>query len=211
MEVVSAATFAEVREIYLRHHPAEQAHEANTNQDGDENLHRAEELLGSWWRVRLSRADVLDVILPWHLSEGGGDPLVPPSGLRVGQAAERVRAGGPEWAGANPVCAGKLDLLQRAPFTPVYLSTRAVPHSDYAALRFWDGLIHLDGLHRMVAWEVAGRLSHEARVEAFVAGDVHALLGAGNVDSGNPDAGNLGTGNSPTILTLSARTRDEQT
>ncbi|MFF1903646.1 DUF6309 family protein [Kitasatospora sp. NPDC058218] len=172
VEVLGSATFAEVREVYLRNHDAEQAHEANTNQDGEENLQRADELLGSWWRVRLARTDVLDVVLPWHLSEGGGIELVPRSGLTVRQAVDRIRAGGRTWAEANPVCSTKVGHLKQAPLTPVYLSTLPVSHSDYSDLLVREGLIHLDGLHRMVAWELARRLPRGAWLDAFVAGDV---------------------------------------
>ncbi|MFB7663659.1 DUF6309 family protein [Kitasatospora sp. NPDC056138] len=178
MEIVSSVAFAEVRETYLHNHPVETTHEANTNRDGEENLRRADDLLGCWSRVRLSRAEVLDVMLPWHLSEGGRLELVPRSGLTVGQAADRIRSGGAEWAEANPVCAAKLDLLRRSPLTPVYLSTLPVPHSDYADLLLGSGLVHLDGLHRMLAWEVARRLPRAARLEAFVAGDVRARVEA---------------------------------
>ncbi|MEV0530543.1 DUF6309 family protein [Kitasatospora sp. NPDC050463] len=176
VEVLGSATFAEVRSVYLRNHSAEQAHEANTNQDGEENLRRADELLGSWWRVRLARTEVLGVVLPWHLSEGGGIELVPRSGLTVRQAVDRVRAGGRTWAGANPVCAAKLALLKQAPLTPVYLSTAPVPHSDYSDLLVREGLIHLDGLHRMVAWELARRLPRGEWLDAFVAGDVRTRV-----------------------------------
>ncbi|GAA2155914.1 hypothetical protein GCM10009760_56310 [Kitasatospora kazusensis] len=202
VEVVSSVTFAEVRRVYLRDHPADQAHEANTNQCGEENLQRAEDLLGSWWKVRLSRAEVLGIMLPWHLSEGGKLELVPRTGLTVGQAAARIRAGGAEWAEANPVCAAKLELLKWAPLTPVYLSTRPVPHSDYADLPPTDGLVHLDGLHRMLVWEVARRLPRSARLEAFVAGDPRTGPGPRT----GPSAADR-----PTTPTTPVRTGDEQT
>ncbi|MGK4579676.1 DUF6309 family protein [Kitasatospora sp. HPMI-4] len=196
MEVVEPVAFTHVREVYLRDHPVSRTHEANSNQDGEENLQRADRLLGSWWRVRLSRAEVLGVVLPWHLSEGGRLELVPRSGLTVAEAAERIRSGGARWAEANPVCAAKLELLERSPLTPVYLSTRPVPHPDYSDLRVRDGLIHLDGLHRMLAWELAGRLPREQRLTAFVAGDLPAPLTAGSGSN---------------TMTLHGRTGDEQT
>ena len=170
MRAVHPVAFDRVRAVYLRDHPADRPHAANSNRDGDQALAMAHALLGTWSRVRLTREEVLGVVLPWHLSEGGGVELVPRSGLTVGEAAERVRAGGAGMAEANPLCAEKLELFRRAPLTPVYLSTRPVPHSDYGDLRVRTGLIHLDGLHRMIAWELAGRLSPGEGVEAFVAG-----------------------------------------
>ncbi|WP_067965947.1 DUF6309 family protein [Nocardiopsis trehalosi] len=174
MHIAGPVAFSEVRRAYLRDHPAERDHPANTNRDGADNLDRAEELLGTWFRVRLRRAEVLAVMLPWHLSEGGGYELVPPSGLTVGQAAERLRTGGAAVAAANPVCSAKLDLMGRAPLTPVYLSVGCVEHVDYAGLRVRDTLTHLDGLHRMLAWELAGRLP-AGGLDAYVAGDPRTL------------------------------------
>ncbi|WP_329568508.1 DUF6309 family protein [Kitasatospora sp. NBC_01266] len=170
MDIVSSVTYSEVMETYLRDHPVERAHEANTNRDGAENLERAEKSLGCWWHVRLSRADVLGITLPWHLSEGGRLELVPRTGLTVAEAAARVRDGGARWTEANPCCAAKLELLRQAPLTAVYLSTSPVPHDHYADLRVRNGLIHLDGLHRTLAWELSHRLPEEARLDAYLAG-----------------------------------------
>ncbi len=162
--------FSHVLKVYRGDHPAERLHVANTNREGEAVLYMAEKLLGTWNRVLLSREEVLGIVLPWHLSESGERELVPRSGLTVGQAAEIVRSGGPELAAANPVCSKKLELFRRAPLTPVYLSTRPIPHPDYDDLRARTGLIHLDGLHRTIAWALADRLPHDERTEAFVAG-----------------------------------------
>ncbi|MGW7585930.1 DUF6309 family protein [Kitasatospora sp. NPDC054768] len=177
MEIVTAVAFPEVHDAYLRDHPVERAHEANSNMYGEENLERADRIPGGWWRIRLSRADVLGVVLPWHLSEGGELETVPRSGLTVAEAAERVRAGGAAWAVANPVCAAKLRLLRWAPFTLVFLSTAPVDHSDYGDLAVRSGLIHLDGLHRMLAWELAGRLPERALLDGYLVGDPGVVAG----------------------------------
>ncbi|MFW5417688.1 hypothetical protein J0910_13835 [Nocardiopsis sp. CNT-189] len=171
MEIVEPVAYTEVRRVYLRDHPAERAHEANTNRDGEENLRRAEDLLGTWWRVRLTEEEALGVMLPWHLSEGGGYELVPRSGLTVGQAVRRLREDRDRIAELNPVCTEKLELMGRSPATPVYLSTRPVDHVDYEGLRVRTALTHLDGLHRMLAWGLTGRLRREEGLEAYIAGD----------------------------------------
>ncbi|MGW1464328.1 DUF6309 family protein [Streptomyces sp. NPDC002308] len=169
MRTLESVTFAEVLDVYGKDHPAGRPHAANTNEDGERNLHRAQALLGSWYRAELGRADILDVVLPWHLGESGRRELVPRTGLTVGQAAEIIRADPDAYARANPVCAAKLDRFARTPMTPVYLSTRPVDHVDYSGLRIREGLIHLDGLHRMLGWELAGRLSSETSVRVFLA------------------------------------------
>ncbi|MGW2869013.1 DUF6309 family protein [Kitasatospora sp. NPDC001119] len=177
MEIVTAVAYPEVHDAYLRDHPVDRAHEANSNMYGEENLDRADRIPGGWWRIRLSRTDVLGIVLPWHLSEGGELELVPRSGLTVGEAAERIRAGGAAWTAANPVCAAKLRLLRWAPLTPVFLSTAPVDHSDYGDLVLRSGLIHLDGLHRMLAWELAGRLPERELLDGYLVGDPGVAAG----------------------------------
>ncbi|MFD7224852.1 DUF6309 family protein [Streptomyces sp. NPDC056730] len=175
MRVIAAVPFASVLDTFVRAHPLDRAHEANTNDEAEEHIRNAELSLGSWRRVLLDRDDLLRVVLPWHLGEGGERELIPKSGLTVAEAVARLDAvAGPDAAGGayartNPVCARKLDALAAAPFTPLFLSTRAVPGIDYAGLVVREGLIHLDGLHRALAWERAGRLTAGTRIEAFLA------------------------------------------
>ncbi|CAM5600659.1 hypothetical protein KAURM247S_02071 [Kitasatospora aureofaciens] len=64
VEIVTAVAYSEVHDAYLRDHPVERGHEANTNVYGEENLERADRIADGWWRVRLTRADVLGVVLP---------------------------------------------------------------------------------------------------------------------------------------------------
>ncbi|MEU3019051.1 DUF6309 family protein [Nocardiopsis sp. NPDC007018] len=170
MRLIETVPFSTVLEVYRGDHPVDRPHASNTNQDGEDVLRMADQLLGTWHRVLLSREEVLGVVLPWHLSEGGGRVLVPRSGRTVGEAADLVREGGARMAAANPVCSDKLALFREAPLTPVYLSTVPVPHPDYSDLETRTGLIHLDGLHRTVAWALSDRLPEDERTEAFVAG-----------------------------------------
>ncbi|KOG66327.1 DUF6309 family protein [Streptomyces varsoviensis] len=179
MRFVSSVTFDEVQREFRREHPVARQHQGNTNQDTENCLELADKSFGRWSEVRLCRADVLDVMLPWHLSEGGAYEMVPRTGLTVGQAARIVRARGTEWAGGNPVCTAKLDLFRDSAFTSLYLSTRPVPHDHYADVRVGDGFIHLDGLHRMVAWELSGRLPAGEELTAFIAGDISSRATTG--------------------------------
>ncbi|MFD8009531.1 DUF6309 family protein [Streptomyces sp. NPDC058955] len=171
MQIIGPTGFDEVATRFRQDHPVTRDHEANTNQDADSALTLADETFGSWSTVRLSRADIRSVLLPWHLSEGGGRELVPPTGLTVGQAADLLRAHETEFAAANPVCTGKLTRFRTAPITSIYLTTRPVPHEHYAGLPQGTGLVHLDGLHRLLAWELAGRLSPREDLLAYLAGD----------------------------------------
>jgi Family of unknown function (DUF6309) len=173
-------------------HPVARAHEANTNQDTDSALRLADATFGTWSTIRLSRADIRSVLLPWHLSEGGGRELVPRTGLTVGQAADLLRAHEAEFTAANPVCSAKLTRFHTSPFTSIYLTTRPVPHDHYADLPTGDGLVHLDGLHRLLAWELAGRLPSREELTAYIAGALTPQAQAAASDSApNADTGGL--------------------
>ncbi|MFI6702579.1 DUF6309 family protein [Streptomyces sp. NPDC050509] len=176
MRVVAAVPFETVQRRFARAHPLGLAHEANTNDEAEEHIRQAQSTLGAWQRVLLDRDDLLGMVLPWHLGEGGERELVPASGLTVAEAVLRLRELGDTYARTNPVCARKLGRMATAPFTPLFLSTHAVPGVDYEGLVVREGLIHLDGLHRALAWERAGRLTPGTRIEAFLAS--HAPAGA---------------------------------
>ncbi|MFJ8255394.1 DUF6309 family protein [Streptomyces sp. NPDC094466] len=85
-------------------------------------------------------------------------------------AAIRLAALDATYTRTNPLCAFKMTRQNHALARPLYLSTRAMPTRDYAALTVRKGLVHLDGLHRMLAWHRSGLLSPGRWVEAYVAG-----------------------------------------
>ncbi|WP_181957470.1 DUF6309 family protein [Streptomyces paludis] len=159
VQIIGPVTFDEVLTAFRRDHPVARDHAANTNQDAENMLSLADRLFGGWSKARLSRAELRAVILPWHLSEGGARELVPRTGLTVGEAADLLRAHAAELSAANPLCTEKIARFRAAPFTSVYFSRGPVTHDDYADLRTGEGLVHLDGLHRLLAWELSGRLS----------------------------------------------------
>lgn len=170
MRVISTLSFDDVRALFLRDHPLERAHEANTNSDAESLLRLADAVFGKWWEVRLSREEVRAVMLPWHLADGGRLELVPRSGLTVKDTADMVRERNAEFEAANPVCMAKLARFRNGAGGSVFLSTRAVPHDDYAELPAGSALYHLDGLHRLIAWELEGRLPADG-LTAVVAGE----------------------------------------
>ncbi|MFF2042117.1 DUF6309 family protein [Kitasatospora sp. NPDC058170] len=170
MRILARTDFETVLRRYRRDHPVDREHEDNSNSDGDAHLLAAEGLFGGWGKVLLDRADVLDTVLPWHLGEGGELELVPATGMTVAEAVERLRGIGDGYGGLNPSCGRKLRRQADAPFTPVFLSVPAIGSTDYQGLLRSDGLTHLDGLHRMIAWELYGRLGPGVEIEAYVAG-----------------------------------------
>jgi hypothetical protein len=170
VRVLAAVTFGEVLQRFYQEHALDRAHEANSNGEAEQHLRNADALLRQWSWVLVGRRDVLGVMLPWHLSEGGDRELIPKSGLTVAAAARRLRLGGRQHARLNPTCWGKLTWQSTSPLTPLFLSTRAIGTVDYEELQVKDGLTHLDGLHRMLAWELHHRLPDDDRIEAYLAG-----------------------------------------
>lgn len=123
-----------------------------------------------WHRVRLSRKDVLSVVLPWHRGEEGELELVPPTGATVQETLTKLSAWRDEYPTANPLCWEKLHRHSGTDPSPLILSAGVVDHPHYADLRERDSLTHLDGLHRMLAWALWGRLPRFHRLEAYVVG-----------------------------------------
>jgi Family of unknown function (DUF6309) len=170
MEILARVDVEEVVKKFRSEHSADTLHEANTNSDAEMRLMRAEALLGRWGKVVLNRSDVRSIILPWHVSEGGGIALVPQFGLTVAQAAAKLLPMTDRYAAESPVCWTKLLRACTAPLSAVFLSTKAIDVPDYEQLQTAEGLVHLDGLHRLVSWELNGLLTTSARVEAYIAG-----------------------------------------
>ena len=169
MRFIAKIEFEDVLEAFYREHSTELAHDENTNPEAERALNLANAQMGEWRKALLRREDILNVILPWHISCGGKTELVPKSGMAVGQAVAKIARLGEAFARHNPVCFQKIQRMGRLPFTPLFLSTKAIGKDDYWGLEKKEGLVHIDGLHRMIAWELHGRLSEEVEVEAYVA------------------------------------------
>ncbi len=173
MLILEKIDFEKVLERFYRDHLLDLEHEENTNQKAEEALVLINSQLGEWHKAWVGRADIKSVILPWHISCGGKTELAPKTGLTVGRAVEKILNMGDAFARENPVCSQKIERMSRLPFTPLFLSTRAIKKDDYWDLTRKEGLIHIDGLHRMISWELHGRLSEQTQIEAYIAGPVY--------------------------------------
>jgi Family of unknown function (DUF6309) len=163
--------FAEVLARFRSEHSVDDTHEWNSNSDGEAHLLCADRLTDRWDRVLLGPEEIGRVVLPWHESEGGDLKLVPKTGLTVADATEVLRAVSDRYPTESPVCWRKIARMNAGPSTPLYLSAVVIDMSDYEELEVTgDGLIHLDGLHRMVSWQLNGVLTSGCTVEAYVAG-----------------------------------------
>jgi hypothetical protein len=151
----------------------------NSNQYARGLLEKADRQFdGVWAQMFLSREDVLKIILPPHNHRAGGGQveLIPISGLTVCAATEKIR-GMPGYQSANTCCWRSITYwMDRYP-SPVFLSAAPVRDcSDHQHLTHHNGhLIHLDGLHRLIAWGLSGKLDpgqydKGQGVKAYVAG-----------------------------------------
>jgi hypothetical protein len=145
----------------------------STSDIAERNLEAANAAFdGMWQLVELNAADVDQIILPWHTSEGGGIPLVPKRGATVCQAIGTIRRHAMRYERACPVCWAKIH--RAAAFvpgeSPIFLSRAPLSHlDDYREVTPRAALFHLDGLHRMLAWRLF-RTTDLRRFKAYVAG-----------------------------------------
>src|SRR5271167_851703 len=117
-----------------------------------------EEANGEWASVHLSKARILDIMLRPH--RHGQDELISRSGLTVAAAMKKAQSG--VYRSRNPVCWKIIDFHKDRPLSCVFLSTRPIDATDYRELAGWEGhLVHLDGLHRFLAWGLSNRLESE--------------------------------------------------
>ncbi|HXM23905.1 MAG TPA: DUF6309 family protein [Terriglobales bacterium] len=125
-----------------------------------------EESDGEWGCVHLSKEKILEIMLPPHLH--GQDELIPRSGLTVAAAIKKAESA--SYQSRKPNCWKIIDFHKDRPLSCVFLSVRPIDATDYRDLVGWEGyLVHLDGLHRFLAWGLSNRLESE-KVLAWVAG-----------------------------------------
>jgi hypothetical protein len=103
------------------------SHVKNTNNHAKNNLLLADKLLKEWHKVNLKREDLLKVILPWHVSEGGEIALVPKSGLTVEKAVEKLKKLKKDYKEKSKVCWGKIEFAKKSLPTPTTRSWKTKP------------------------------------------------------------------------------------
>jgi len=173
MRFVQQVSFDEVLRQFRYYHGSDLDYAENTNDDTEKTLHLLEEQLGGVWnKVFLNEKDIRKVILPWHLSCGGDFELVPKTGLTVEKVVNHLSKNETAFSKASPVCIQKMERLKGAELTPLFLTTVAAKRVFYQLLAPENktGLIHIDGLHRMVAWVRSGRLKNGEEIETYIAG-----------------------------------------
>jgi hypothetical protein len=137
------------------------------------HLQTADAMFAGRWRMVDVPADALrQAVLGAHAGEpcrGDSMELVPAGGASVAATASRLRAARVDYEGHNPSCWGRMQQAAGEPFSLIVLAMRPMielGHGAGAAGRFFV----VDGLHRLVAWELAGRLAQGGSIRACICG-----------------------------------------
>ena len=131
---------------------------------------------GRWREVELDSATLASLWLPPHAGEPcQGDrraALAPQGGASVANTVRRLRESSENYAGANPCCWGRIAAAMDAPLSPIIVTTQPLDEDEYRSIDIHHDrrVYHLDGLHRLIGWSLAGRLTPAVRVRAFLAG-----------------------------------------
>jgi hypothetical protein len=137
---------------------------------------------GEWHLAELSRREVLRVLLVWHCDPEDGLELIPKEGMSVEEVTEHLRKIEDEYRKRNSDCYEKIKKFSKNNFSTLFLSIEPIKGygvQQYDDLQYRKGsLVHLDGLHRLIAWALAGRLGFldylfsKEKINAFIAGPI---------------------------------------
>jgi Family of unknown function (DUF6309) len=124
---------------------------------------------GKWQLVALTPEEVCSKItLPWHHhgdeGDGKGVELIPKTGMTVSHVTANIIRLMPEYQRKNSKCLGNINYLKNLDLNPIILSTKALKGYGLFAYDHMEemsgNLIHLDGLHRLIAWSIDGRFRY---------------------------------------------------
>lgn len=128
----------------------------------------------AWTRTVLPGPTARAVVIPPHAGEpcrGDRLELVGGVGTSVESAAGWLRTIQDQYAAANPTCWQRIQQAAQAPFSTIVVTTEPLGSVEHGGMTPAIGrLYHLDGLHRLLGWALANRLSPGASVPAIIAG-----------------------------------------
>ena len=164
MKLLRTVHFDEVLRVFNEEHSSSSTNDwtrellVNTNKSHS----------GKWSLVRFSSQEARSKIsLMWHhhgdAGYGRGIELIPVSGATVSQATSNFLNLSDEYAKENKKCLDTIIHHKYTPFNPVFLSiplSRDYKIAGHESTTIPGGnYLHLDGLHRLIAWNVAGRFN----------------------------------------------------
>lgn len=172
MKIIKKASFEEVLAVHDKEHSS-----SASVKWARKALTQADNFLKSWNLVELDQNDILNsIILMWHKGEVDDDEinLVPPEGASVIDTLTRFKEIESFYRNKRPGCYAKIMQLKNSPFTPIFLSSVPISsigdeHSGMTNYKSGN-LVHLDGLHRLIAWNIAGRIDKNISLTAYLAG-----------------------------------------
>ena len=179
MRILKKVNFSEVLQAFDKEHAVNKG----TNSWARERLGNANDYFGGeWYYIRLSRKEILSgVELIWHHDPSSGLKLIPETGLTVAKAKDKFLEIRQSYSRDNSDCYTKIIDFGDSAFNPIFLCTKPLKGFGIAEheklLHIEGNLVHIDGLHRLVAWAVAGKInwfrySFSKKINAFVAGHV---------------------------------------
>lgn len=174
-------SFDEVQKIFNKEH-----HTSSTHNWTAERLKNANSVYhGKWSLVELSSREVRSKIsLMYHHHRGDneygvGIELIPQHGATVTQATKNLLNSIGEYKKENKGCLETIKHHKNSSFDPIFLCREPLKgfeiteHEQMKAPL--DNLIHIDGLHRLIAWSIDGRFNFPKKlsrkhVTAYLAG-----------------------------------------
>lgn len=155
-------SFDEVMSVFLSEHNLEHG----TNDWAKWALEEANKKVGGKWYVcEMNTRLLLDVVLPHH--KDGEIELVSPGGITVKEALRKIQCM-PDYSKKCPGCWSKIEYARSRNFNPIFLSDKPIwEYSHHVGDE--SQLFHLDGLHRMIAWAMDGRLNEGQKLIVYLA------------------------------------------
>ena len=170
MRVIRTVAFADVLETFRR----ERGDAGGSAPWTLRLLEQANAELGPDWRdIELTGLEAGAILLPRHAGEpchGDRLTLVDDAGLTVAATALRFAGLEHDYRAANRSCWGRIDRARREPLSRIVVATAPLDHAEYRGLPRGAGLYHLDGLHRLIGWQLTGQLADTAIVRAHMVG-----------------------------------------
>lgn len=179
MKVLQKISFPEVLKAFDQEHSVKEG----TNDWARKRLEDANKKFGGeWYRIKLSRREALNILLVWHHDTREGLMLISEGGSTVRDVANYWKEIKDDYRKKNKSCYEKIMRFSKDAFSSVFLSVKPITGygvAEYEKLKYRNGtLVHLDGLHRLIGWAIAGRFKwfryyfSKKKVGAFVAGPV---------------------------------------
>lgn len=175
IRIFQTVSFSEVLRVFKKEYIEYSGYRSDTHNYTRRILVNAnKQFQGQWALVYLGKRQIGNIVLPWHLGEGGRVELVPKQGATLRKVLKKFDnlKFYQEYKKSNPICWRKIIYLKKQRPTPLFLTTVPLEKKlSYNDLIVQDNqLVHLDGLHRLLAWGLSNRIKGYGEIKAYIAG-----------------------------------------